>query len=149
MIGERRRAANRANARAGGPRTAAGKDASAKNAHRHGLTLPVMGDPALAAQVERLARAIAGANATPQSLELARAIAEAEVDLMRVRRARQDLVARVLDDRDEGSVSCARLARLDLYERLGLSRRKFAVRAYDAARAGPRSKAPFRRRSGA
>lgn len=133
MISERRRAANRANSRAGGPKTDAGKDAAAKNAHCHGLTRPVMRDPALAAQVDTLARAIAGARATPRLLDLARRIAEAEVDLMRVRRLRQDLVSHGIDD----PAVRARLTTLERYERRGLSRRKFAVRAYDAARRTP------------
>lgn len=135
MTSARQLVTNRANARAStGPTTAAGKAVSANNARRHGLTLPVTGDPVAAAQVEALARAIAGAHATPQCLDLARRIAEAEVDLVRVRRARHDLMARVRDDRDVEPAICARLARLERYERCSLSRRKFAVRAYDAAR---------------
>jgi hypothetical protein len=129
VTGGRRLAANRANARAGtGPRTSAGKARSAVNAQRHGLTLPVTRDPVLGAQVEALARAIAGADAPTSLLGLARAIAEAEIDLMRVRRARRNLMARLGDAPGVG------LAALDGYERRSLSRRKFAVRAYDAAR---------------
>ena len=57
--------ANRANARAStGPRTAAGKTRSARNARRHGLSVPVLRDPALVPEIESLARRIAGENAS-------------------------------------------------------------------------------------
>src|SRR5262249_33440024 len=81
--------ANRANARAStGPTTAQGRARSARNAHRHGLSLPVLVDPALSQEVEALAREMAGANASSEIQELARRIAEAQVDLRRVRCAR-------------------------------------------------------------
>jgi len=61
MISERKRAANCANARSStGPRTAAGKTRAAKNALRHGLRSPVLSDPVLMAEVESLAKEIAG-----------------------------------------------------------------------------------------
>ncbi|HMF06872.1 MAG TPA: hypothetical protein VKE72_07660, partial [Methylocella sp.] len=78
--------ANRANARAStGPTTAQGRARSARNAHGHGLSLPVLVDPALSQEVEALAREMAGANASSEIQELARRIAEAQVDLRRVR----------------------------------------------------------------
>jgi hypothetical protein len=55
------RVANRANAaRSTGPRTRAGKAIVARNALRHGLSLPVLADPALAADVAALVQRIAG-----------------------------------------------------------------------------------------
>ena len=97
MIGARKRFANQANARAStGPKTAAGKATAAQNARQHGLNLPVLADPALSTEVEWLARAIVGDH---QHLHaLARAIAEAQIDLVRVRRARCDLISRCLSD---------------------------------------------------
>src|SRR5205085_6792173 len=57
-------AANRVNAaRSTRPRTRAGKAAAARNALRHGLSLPVLADTALAAEAAALARRIAGEGA--------------------------------------------------------------------------------------
>jgi hypothetical protein len=100
---------NRANARAStGPKTAQGKAHSAKNAHRHGLSLPVLAHPALSEEVEALACEIAGAGASPDICELARRIAEAQIDLGRVRLARHDLLSRALGDPDYESPAAKR-----------------------------------------
>jgi len=108
MASARKRAANRANAgKSTGPRTAAGKARVARNARRHGLNRPVAGVAALAGDVEAIARAICGLGAAPAAgeasdpvlrlkLHLARRIAEAQVDLTRVRRARHDMLAQAL-----------------------------------------------------
>jgi hypothetical protein len=91
--------ANRANARAStGPRTAAGKKRATRNALRHGLSLSVLGNPTLSAEAANLAREIAGEGATPDILELARCVAEAQIDLIRIRQARHDLLSRDLND---------------------------------------------------
>jgi hypothetical protein len=85
--------ANRANARRStGPKTLAGKSAASRNALRHGLAIPVTVDPSLADEVERLARMIAGEGANSSRLEGARRVAEAQIDLLRVRRARSLLL---------------------------------------------------------
>ena len=105
MISPRKLHANRANSlRSTGPKTAAGRATAARNARRHGLRIPVLSDPALSAEVEALAQKIAG-NGSPELLELARKIAEAEIDVIRVRRARTDLISRIDSDlRDQTSV---------------------------------------------
>ena len=91
MTAARRLVANRANARRSrGPITAAGRARAAQNARRHGLSRPVRNDPAYAGDIAALARAIAGAHAGAEQLALAGCIAAAQVDLMRVRRARRD-----------------------------------------------------------
>src|SRR5277367_6464204 len=85
--------ANRANAlQSTGPKTLECKTATSRNALRHGLAVPVMTDPRLADEVERLAHMIAGEGADSFRLERARRIAEAQIDLLRVRRARSLLL---------------------------------------------------------
>jgi hypothetical protein len=105
--------ANRANARAStGPKTAHGRAHSVRNARRHGLSLPVLVDPGLSGEVEALACEIAGADANPVIHELARRIAEAQVDLRRVRSARRDLLSSALSDRDdERATACSEAAK--------------------------------------
>ena len=102
MISVHKVNANRANARAStGPRTAAGKARVARNALRHGLSLPVSADPRLAAEVKALARAIAGEGANGELQQLAIRIAEAQIDLVRIRRARHRLLSRGLSNTPE------------------------------------------------
>ena len=85
-------AANRRNAqRSTGPRTAAAKARTARNARRHGLAIPLARDPAACVEIERLAAALVGRSATPARLEQARVAAEAELELRRVRAYRKAL----------------------------------------------------------
>jgi hypothetical protein len=80
--------ANRANARGStGPKTAQGRARAARNARRHGLSLPLYSDPILSEEVEKLAREIAGTRANAEIRQLACHIAEAHIDLRRVRHA--------------------------------------------------------------
>jgi hypothetical protein len=97
--------ANRANARAStGPKTARGRTRAARNAFRHGLNLPVHSDPALCEEVEAFAREIAGTGANAEIQELARRVAEAQIDLSRVRFARHQLLSHALSDPYYGSI---------------------------------------------
>jgi hypothetical protein len=101
VTSERKIKANRANARAStGPKTARGRSHAARNALRHALSLPVHSDPALSKEVEALAREIIGTDANAQIQELARDIAEAQIDLRRVRYARHQLFSQALSDPD-------------------------------------------------
>jgi hypothetical protein len=187
---------NRANARAStGPKTTHGKARSARNAHRHGLSLPVLSVPGLSEEVEGLAREIAGAEASWEIQQLARRMAEAQIELKRVRYARHRLLSGAIGDPDYESPGDARnrskawayvakhisrltsqsaqtfmllaartleraksrregaqkfadiisdmtkqLAAMDRYERGALARRKFAIRAFDTARASARDR---------
>lgn len=98
--------ANRVNARAStGPKTGAGKVRVSQNARRHGLNLSVLADPTLSEEVESLAAEIAGRGANSEIKGLARRIAEAQVDLVRIRRARHELISRKLNDPDYESAA--------------------------------------------
>jgi hypothetical protein len=161
-ISKRKLRANRLGKPAGsGPTSAAGRARSAQNARKHGLNVPVMHDPDVGADVEFMAEEIAPGCQDPELIGRARRIAEAQVDLIRVARTRRDIISAAMADPDWRPVSGltgriampsqagdpgadklvailsdigARLARLNRYERVALSRRKRAIRAFDAAR---------------
>jgi hypothetical protein len=134
-------AANRRNARRStGPRTASGKRSVTVNALRHGLSVPVLADPALAGEAAELAERLANGSADPRMRERAVQVAVAQVDVQRVRRARHGLIARpvigapVTESRSGGSRDDIReLVALDRYERRAISRRRSAIRAWQAA----------------
>jgi hypothetical protein len=70
VTSERKIESNRENARAStGPKTTQGRSRTARNALRHGLSLPLSSDPALSEEVEALAREIAGADASAEIQE--------------------------------------------------------------------------------
>jgi hypothetical protein len=94
MTSERKAQANRANAKKSTSRkTVRGKVRAARNARRLGLSVPVLADPVLSEQVAAVTRAIAGEVSDGNNFELARRIAEARIDLQRVRQARHQFFA--------------------------------------------------------
>ncbi len=166
MTSARKAFANRVNGRLSrGPRTAAGKARHADAIRRHGLSLSVARDDALAPEVDRLARDIAASVTLRRSAEgraskggghvdaavdaarhaLACRVAEAMIDLYRVRLAKRPLSA-ALDADPANMTTLKALARLDRYEQRALSRRKFAMRDFAAAIAGCDPARPLRTR---
>src|SRR3974377_1028794 len=99
LSGGSKNKSNRANARLStGPKTRVGRIRSAKNAFRHGLSLPVQCDQALCEAAQILADQIAGPQPNAHIKMLALRVAEAQVDVCRVRAARHRLLSRQLAD---------------------------------------------------
>ena len=129
-------AANRRNARRStGPRTATGKrKVAANNALQHGVRASLDADPPMVGAVARIAASLAGADAPPLLRALVTPIAEAQVDILRVRRARAKLIDLAADIASETAESDAiadslpRLLLLDRYERSAMRRRHRAMR---------------------
>jgi hypothetical protein len=74
---------------------------STRNALRHGLNIPVSKVSDLAPQIEHLAEEIAGADAPTEVRDYARAVADAHIDVCRVRRTRQLFLERALNEHYE------------------------------------------------
>jgi hypothetical protein len=75
-------AANRRNAsRSTGPVTAQGKARASRNARRHGLSVPVYRASAVAADIGEFALQLVGDAACRTEIDLARAVAEAQLEL--------------------------------------------------------------------
>ena len=143
MTSESKIAANRRNSRrSSGPRTHTGKLNVSRNALRHGLAAATLRDAGIAAEVDRLATAIAGENADAVQREQALIIAESELSLLRVRAVRTNILEQMLategssrGDRANpvlpgviGGAYLDQLRRLERYERRAFSRRQGAIR---------------------
>ena len=86
-------AANRRNAqRSTGPRTAAGKSASSRNALRHGLSLPQEMNAATEADIHQLTNEIACHCENNHQLRYATEAATALPDLIRIRKVRTEML---------------------------------------------------------
>ena len=89
MTSERRLAANRENAkRSTGPRTARGKLRVRSNAVQHGLATTALRHPALAIEVQRMAKAICSPSKSQLQFDQSLSIAASELMLIKVRSTR-------------------------------------------------------------
>jgi hypothetical protein len=131
MASEQQIAANRRNAKKStGPRSADGKARSRRNALRHGLSITSRANPAFQKDVMLLARALSLAGKDIGDAALI--AADAEIDLLRIRKYRAALIE---ESRSQaGPVNCDlenELDTLERYERRAFSRRNKALRAIE------------------
>ena len=97
MASNRQIAANRRNARQStGPRSSAGRNRSRRNSYRHGLAAGVTLNAERIKHIERLARKIAGNSTDVLAVECARTLAQAEYELVQIRRSKVALISRVM-----------------------------------------------------
>ena len=159
MASERQIAANRANSRkSAGPKSRAGKARASQNAYRHGLAAPTPVDNSWTKKVEKLASEIVDSTPGLVDLAQARSVADAELEVQRVRSVKTATVAQIFagddhDDRrhafaiskttaaappllEEGIEQVAEAVRralstlrvLDRYERRAIARRDYVIK---------------------
>src|ERR1700676_3992670 len=94
MATERQIAANRANAKhSTGPKTKRGCRASSNNALKHGLSCPLPIDEAISTVVDDLTRTLVEDGASDERHVTARRVAQAQIELSRVRMVRAWLMS--------------------------------------------------------
>jgi hypothetical protein len=147
--------ANRINAKSStGPKSAIGRRRASQNARRHGLNIPVLLDPILAQEVKILALHLSQGLENLDLLGATYAVAEAEIDLKRIRKFKRDLFYKLNGTRHStnrsewrskpnsdfsggekkieanASALLEQMLRIDRYERRALARRKSAIRRF-------------------
>jgi hypothetical protein len=123
MASERQIAANRANAKLStGPKSAAGKLRSNRNALKHGLSIPAV-PPFSAIGEDGSGSALGSDEELPVACQFE--LMRIQLELSRVRRIRSELIAAVLQTPSTQLIK--RLGGLSRYERLALRKRKKAI----------------------
>jgi len=129
MPSDRQIAANRNNAKKStGPRSEAGREASRRNARRHGLAIAIRTDPAFHDDIETLAKALSLSRGMQNVDERAREAAGAELDLLRIRKIRAFLFETLSPTLSNLAEVNDKLAKLERYECRAFSRRNRALR---------------------
>ncbi|MBN8971317.1 MAG: hypothetical protein J0H51_04780 [Rhizobiales bacterium] len=126
-------AANRANAkRSTGPKTAAGKARSRRNAFKHGFSVDLEMTPELAARFVDIQRELVDAKANAERKMAAARFAQAQLQLVQIRQTRRDAFARLQADLTRADPYVLRQLRsLDRYERYAITRRRRAMAKLD------------------
>jgi hypothetical protein len=134
MTTDRKIQSNRNNAqKSTGPRSEDGRRRSRANALRHGLAIAIGSDPSVSREIETLAIALGHGGDRQTVGGFARQFAEAETDLLRIRKIRASLFKPVVSVPDASAEAQTELnenlAKLERYERRDYSRRRRALHA--------------------
>jgi hypothetical protein len=134
MTSDRKAISNRKNAQnSTGPRSELGRRHSRRNAMRHGLAIAIGSDPSFSKDIEALASTLEGGGGGQIVGEFARQVAEAELDLLRIRKLKAARFNTVFGNPEPKLGDYAELsetlAQLERYGRRAFSRRKRALLA--------------------
>jgi hypothetical protein len=128
MATDRQIAANRVNAqRSTGPKSAAGRARSSRNALKHGLSLSIDMDSFASAQRDALIAALSGKDPDGMPSLAAAELAQAQLELLRFRKTRDELLA-VLNLESGDKSALKHLLALDRYDRVASTKKKRAAR---------------------
>jgi hypothetical protein len=138
MPSDQQVAANRANAqKSTGPRSKVGREISRRNSLRLGLAISIRADAAVHDDIEKLAKMLTSSDKNQILPENVRVAAEAQFELLRIRRTRAWLFETLYFGKPATSDGLEELnkelAKLERYERRAFSRRKRALRSCNSA----------------
>lgn len=133
MPSDRQVTANRKNAqKSTGPRSKEGREVSRRNALHLGLAISIRTDPAVCDDIEKLANVLSSSDENQNPRESVRVAAEAQFELLRIRKTRAWLFETLYFGKPATSDSLAKLndelAKLERYERRAFSKRRRALR---------------------
>jgi hypothetical protein len=134
MTSDRKAASNRKNAqKSTGPRSELGRRHSRRNALRHGLAIAIGSDPSFSKDIEALATTLASRGGEQPVGEFARQVAEAEIDLLRIRKLKASRFNTIYGNPEAKPADYSQLteslAVFERYERRAFSRRNRALLA--------------------
>jgi hypothetical protein len=131
---QRKAISNRKNAQSStGPRSDLGRLRSSRNALRHGLAVAIGSDPSFSNELGALATMLGNGDRSQIAQEFARQAAEAQIDLLRIRKLKAARFSTVLGNPKAKLEDCSALiealTQFERYERRAFSRRKRALLA--------------------